>query len=300
MEKRRLGKTDMDVTVLGFGGAEIGYEEASEETVANLLNGALDSGLNVIDTAECYRDSEEMIGRAVSGRRDKFYLFTKCGHPHGGESAPNWSKDSILQSIERSLKRLKTDKIDIVFLHSCSESELRKGDAIEALQTARQRGYTRYIGYSGDSRAAHFAVDSGAFDALQVSINIADQEAIDLTLPVAREKNIGVIAKRPIANVAWKTGHKPIDSYHHEYWERLRKLNYDFLRNDDREKTISIALRFVLSVPDVHTAIVGTKHPDRWKQNAKLLEPGELSEAEFQAIRHRWEEVAPRIWVGQT
>ena len=300
MEKRRLGKTDMDVTVLGFGGAEIGYEEASEETVANLLNGALDSGLNVIDTAECYRDSEEMIGRAVSGRRDEFYLFTKCGHPHGGESATNWSKDSILQSIERSLKRLKTDKIDIVFLHSCSESELRKGEAIEALQTARQRGYTRYIGYSGDSRAAHFAAESGAFDTLQVSINIADQEAIDLTLPVAREKNIGVIAKRPIANVAWKTGHKPIDSYHHEYWERLRKLNYDFLRNSEREKTIGIALRFALQVPGVHTAIVGTKHPDRWEQNAKLLEAGALSEAEFQAIRHRWEEVAPRIWVGQT
>ena len=186
MEKRRLGKTDMDVSVLGFGGAEIGYEEASEETVANLLNGALDSGLNVIDTAECYRDSEEMIGRAVSDRRDDFYLFTKCGHPHGGESAPNWSKDSILQSIERSLKRLQTDKIDIVLLHSCSESELRKGDAIEALQTARQRGHTRYIGYSGDSRAAHFAAESGAFDALQVSINIADQEAIDLTMPIAR------------------------------------------------------------------------------------------------------------------
>ena len=300
MEKRRLGKTDMDVSVLGFGGSEIGYEEASEETVANLLNGALDSGLNVIDTAECYRDSEEMIGRAISGRRDEFYLFTKCGHPHGGESAPNWSKDSILQSIERSLKRLKMDKIDIVFLHSCSESELHKGEAIEALQTARQRGYTRYIGYSGDSRAAHFAAESGAFDALQVSINIADQEAIDLTMPIAREKNIGVIAKRPIANVAWKTGHKPIDSYHHEYWERLRTLNYDFLRNDDREKTVGIALRFALKVPGVHTAIVGTKHPDRWEQNAKLLEAGALSETEFQAIRQRWEEVAPRIWVGQT
>jgi aryl-alcohol dehydrogenase-like predicted oxidoreductase len=300
MEKRRLGKTDMDVTVLGFGGAEIGYAEALEETVANLLNGALDAGLNVIDTAECYRDSEEMIGCAASGRRNEFYLFTKCGHPHGGESAPNWSKDSILQSIERSLKRLKTDKIDIVFLHSCSESELHKGEAIEALQTARQRGYIRYIGYSGDSRAAHFAAESGAFDALQVSINIADLVAIDLTMPIAREKNIGVIAKRPIANVAWKTGHKPIDSYHHEYWERLRKLNYDFLRNDDREKTVGIALRFTLSVPGVHTAIVGTKHPDRWEQNAKLLETGALSDAEFQAIRNRWEEVAPRIWVGQT
>jgi aryl-alcohol dehydrogenase-like predicted oxidoreductase len=300
MGKRRLGKTDMDVSVLGFGGAEIGYEKASRETVADLLNSALDAGLNVIDTAECYYGSEELIGDTVSERRKDFYLFTKCGHPHGMESGANWSKDSILKSIERSLQRLKTDRSDIVQLHSCSESELRKGEVIDALQTAREKGHTRYIGYSGDSRAAHFAVECGAFDTLQTSINIADQEAIESTVPLAREKQMGVIAKRPIANFAWKTGHRPMDSYHHEYWERLRKLNYDFLNNFDQEKTIAFALRFTLSVPGVHSAIVGTSKPERWQENSRLIEAGPLSEQEFQAIRHRWEEVAPRIWIGQT
>ena len=299
MEKRRLGKTDMDVSVLGFGGAEIGFENASPDAVEKLLKSALDAGLNVIDTGECYRGSEELIGQAVSDRREDFYLFTKCGHPHGMESSANWSPASLLQSIERSLRLLKTDRLDIVHLHSCSESELRKGEAITALQTARERGYTRYIGYSGDSRAAHFAVECGAFDALQTSISIADQEAIELIVPLAHRKKMGVIAKRPIANAAWKTGHKPIQGYHHEYWERLRKLNYEFLRNADLEKTIGIALRFTLSVPGVHTAIVGTKKPERWQENAKLLEAGPLSEAEFHVIRHRWEEYAPRIWIGQ-
>ena len=298
MEKRRLGKTDMDVSVLGFGGSEIGYERASRETVAQLLNSALDAGLNVIDTAECYYHSEELIGEAASDRRKEFYLFTKCGHPHGMESGANWSKASILESAERSLQRLKTDRLDLLQLHSCSEAELRKGEVIDALQTARDKGYTRYIGYSGDSRAAHFAVECGAFDTLQTSINIADQEAIDLTLPLAREKQTGVIAKRPIANAAWKTGHRPIDSYHHEYFERLRKLNYDFLRRD-MNRSISIALRFTLSVPGVDTAIVGTKKPERWRENARLLEAGPLNENEFQAIRERWEECAPRIWIGQ-
>jgi aryl-alcohol dehydrogenase-like predicted oxidoreductase len=300
MEKRRLEKTDMDVSVLGFGAAEIGYENVSQQAATEILNSALDAGLNVIDTAECYRNSEELIGHALSKRRDEFFLFTKCGHPHGAESAPNWSKDSILESVTRSLQRLQTDRVDIVHLHSCSESELRKGEVIEALQTARERGHTRYIGYSGDGRAAHYAAECGAFDTLQMSINIADQEAIDLTMPIAREKKMGVIAKRPIANAAWKTGHKPIDSYQHEYWERLRKLNYDFLQHSDLEQTIAIALRFTLSVPGVHTAIVGTTKPERLKQNAKLIAAGPLSEEEFQAIRHRWEEVAPRIWVGQT
>lgn len=298
MEKRRLGKTDMEVSVLGFGGSEIGYERASAETVAELLNSALDAGLNVIDTAECYYNSEELVGQAVSNRRKDFYLFTKCGHPHGMESGANWSKGSILESAERSLKRLKTDRLDLLQLHSCSEAELRKGEVIDALQTARDKGYTRYIGYSGDSHAAHFAVECGAFDTLQSSINIADQEAIDLTLPLAREKQMGVIAKRPIANAAWKTGHRPIDSYHHEYWERLRKLNYNFLRGD-MNKSISTALRFTLSVPCVHTAIVGTKKPARWRENARLLEAGPLNETEFEAIRERWEECAPRTWIGQ-
>ena len=119
-----------------------------------------------------------------------------------------------------------------------------------------------------------------------------------MTLPLAREKHMGVIAKRPIANAAWKTGHRPIDSYHHEYWERLRKLNYDFL-DDDLERAVSIALRFTLGNPGVHTAIVGTQNPDRWKQNARFLEGGALDKSLFNRIRERWEECAPRTWIGQ-
>ena len=299
MEKRRLGNTDMEVSVLGFGGAEIGYEGATAETVETLLNSALDAGLNVIDTAECYESSEELIGKTVNHRRDEFYLFTKCGHPRGVGSE-DWSIASILESIERSLRRLQTDRVDLVQLHSCSESVLKKGDAITALQTARERGYTRFIGYSGDSRAARFAVESGVFDTLQTSINIADQEAIDLTVPLAVEKQMGVIAKRPIANAAWKTGHKPIDSYQHTYWDRLRKLDYDFIHGRPLEHSIAHALRFTLSVPGVHTAIVGTTKPERWQENAKLLEAGALAESDFQAIRERWDDVAPRTWVGQT
>jgi len=299
VEKRRLGKTDMDVSVLGFGGAEIGYEGATPETVEALLNGALDAGLNVIDTAECYEGSEELIGNAVGGRRDQFYLFTKVGHPRGVGSE-DWSPASILESIERSLRRLKTDRLDLVQLHSCSEGVLQKGDAIAALQKARERGYTRYIGYSGDTRAAKFAVESGAFDTLQTSINIADQEAVDLTMRRARERNMGVIAKRPIANAAWRSGQKPIDSYQHTYWDRLRKLDYEFIRARPLEQSIGHALRFTLSVPGVHTAIVGTTKPERWQENARLLDAGALGEAEFEAIRSRWDDIAPRTWLGQT
>jgi aryl-alcohol dehydrogenase-like predicted oxidoreductase len=297
MEKRAFGKTDMQVTVLGFGGAEIGFEKAAPQTVAQLLNSALDAGLNVIDTAECYMQSEELIGQAVANRRKDYYLFTKCGHPES-PAQEDWRPDSLLQSIQRSLRRLRTDHLDLVQLHSCSEAELRKGDVIAALQKARERGYSRYVGYSGDSQAARYAVESGQFDTLQTSVSNADQEAIELTLPLAQKRQMGVIAKRPIANTAWKYDRKPDLAYHQTYWERLEKLNYDFVRGDPKQ-AVAIALRFTLSVPGVHTAIVGTKTPGRWRENAALLEAGPLSQKEFEAIRARWKAVADKTWVGQ-
>ena len=299
MERRQFGKTDMQVSVLGFGGAEIGFEGATEETVARLLKGALDAGPNVIDTGECYEGSEELIGKTVADRRADYYLFTKCGHPRGIGSE-DWSTASLLESIERSLRRLRTDRLDLIQLHTCSETVLRRGDAIAALQTAREKDYARYLGYSGDGRAARYAVECGAFDTLQTSINIADQEGIDLVLPGAREQQLGVIAKRPVANVAWKESHKPIAAYHHVYWERLNKLRYDFIRHLPMEESVAHALRFTLSVPGVHTAIVGTTKPERWQENARMVEQGALSDAEFAAIRERWEEIAPAGWVGQT
>ena len=301
METRRLGKTDMEVSILGFGGAEIGLEGpgASLSTVTRLLNAALDEGLNLIDTGECYGASEELIGRAVSGRRQDFYLFTKCGHPDGMPEE-DWRPDSLLRSIQRSLRRLRTDRLDLIQLHSCSEEELLKGTVIETLQRARERGYCRYIGYSGDSRAAYFAAQCRAFDCLQTSISIADQEALDLALPLAREQHLGVIAKRPLANAAWRTGRKPVNSYHHTYWDRLQRLDYPFIEDSSLETSISTALRFTLSAAGVHTAIVGTLTPGRWRQNATLLEAGPLPSRQFEAIRKRWNEVAEASWIGQT
>ncbi len=223
MEQRQLGKTDMRVSVLGFGGAEIGFEKAAAQTVTDLLHRALDAGLNVIDTAECYLQSEELIGQAVAGRRKDFHLFTKCGHPDNS-SVGDWRPASLRTSIERSLKRLRTDHVDLVQLHSCSEEELRKGDVIRALDDARQKGHTRYIGYSGDGSAARYAIECGRFDTLQTSISIADQEALERTLPLARQRQMGVIAKRPIANAVWRQADKPQSEYYIPYWERMQKL----------------------------------------------------------------------------
>lgn len=297
MEKRTLGRTGLDVSILGFGGAEIGFEKATPETVARLLGSALDAGLNVIDTAECYGDSEALIGQATEHRRQDFFLFTKCGHAAGFD-APDWDPAMLERSIDRSLQRLRTDHADLIQLHTCSEEMLRQGDVIALLQRARDAGKTRFIGYSGDDRAARYAVECGAFDTLQTSLNIADQQPIDLTLPLARQNNMGVICKRPIANVVWKFDTDPGEgAYSRTYWQRLQALRYPFL--DDDQEAVSMALRFTLSTPGVHTAIVGTKNPDRWRANAALLAQGMLPEAMYRQIRERWQAVSAPDWVGQ-
>jgi aryl-alcohol dehydrogenase-like predicted oxidoreductase len=296
MEKRQFGRTDMRVSVLGFGGSEIGYQGVALRAAERLLNEGLDVGVNVIDTAECYVNSEQLIGDAIGKRRKEYYLFTKCGHERGD---PDWRPESLLRSIERSLKRLKTDCVDLVQLHSCSEDELRKGDAIEALKRARSLGYTRYIGYSGDGKAALYAVSCGAFDTLQTSISIAEQEAMELTLPRARDRQIGVIAKRPLANVAWHNGSRPPDNtYGHAYWKRFEKLRYDFLK-EDLQTSAATALRFTVAVPGVHTAIVGTARVGRLRENAATLEAGRMPDTLYQGIRDRWREVAKANWTGQ-
>ena len=297
MERRRLGRTDIAASVLGFGGSEIGYQGVSARTVARLLGGALDAGLNVIDTAECYDDSESLIGKAIGARRRDVALFTKCGHA-GGWSSADWRRAPLLASIERSLKRLKTDYVDLIQLHSCSLAELRKGECVEALEQARERGWARYIGYSGDGEAARYAVESGRFDTLQTSVSVADQDAIERTVPLAIARGMGVIAKRPLANVAWRYNRKPAEPYYQAYWSRLRKLDYPFLK-EAADTAVATALRFTLSVSGIHTAIVGTTRPERWQANAALLAAGALPKEEFERIRARWHEVAGRSWEGQ-
>jgi aryl-alcohol dehydrogenase-like predicted oxidoreductase len=299
VEKRKFGKTELETTVLGFGGAEIGHERAEQDVVTRILNEALDAGLNTIDTAAAYLASEQMIGNSVGHRRKEFNLFTKCGALEGF-SRFDWSKDGVLETVRQSLKNLKTDYLDLIQLHSCDREILRRGECVEGLQRAVELGYTRYIGYSGDSQDAKFAVEMNVFDSLQTSINIADQEAIELTVPLAVERKMGVIAKRPIANAVWKHQEKPENTYVQEYWERIQKLKYDFVSEQDVPNSIGTALRFTLTVPGVSTAIVGTTKPGRWQENAAQVAKGNLTPEEFEAIRNRWREVADESWTGQT
>jgi aryl-alcohol dehydrogenase-like predicted oxidoreductase len=320
METRPFGNTGMRVGALGFGAAEIGFEHTDDPTVDTLLGVAQDFGINVIDTAAMYSDSEEKLGRALHGRRDQFLLFTKCGRclpprtsltgfwlrarrkvrtaiGRGDEyESLDWHPSALEWDIEQSLRRLKTDRIDLIQLHSCSEQTLRQREVIEVLQRARQAGKVLHIGYSGDGAAACYAIRCGQFEAVQMSINVADQQALDLALPLAHQYGIGVIAKRPIANGLWRSTQRPERSQNHAYWERLRDLHYDSLQSGCDFAT---ALRFTLSVAGVHTAIVGTTNPAHLCKNAECSEAGPLNDSQLDAIRAQWKRTARLDWVGQ-
>lgn len=291
MEKRQFGKTDMEVAVIGLGSAEIGFNGTDQATVTQIINNALDDGMNVIDTGECYADSEEKIGVAVGHRRCDYYLFTKCGHTSGLEGT-DWEPDMLRRSIDRSLQRLQTDHLDLIQLHSCGLDVLEQGDAIKVVQEAKEAGKARYIGYSGDGKEAKFAIELGVFDAIQTSCNFADQECIDLTIPLARKRGMGIIAKRPIANAAWRHETEEVAGYGAEYWRRLQELRYYYPEMDDA------ALRFTLS-QDIHVAIVGASKPERWRHNAQIAAKGALDTDTLAWIRNRWKEVATPDWVGQ-
>lgn len=320
MNRRAFGSTGLEVGALGFGGAEIGFQRTSGSTVDALVGIAIDAGINVIDTAAMYADSEEKIGTALSGRRDQVLLFTKCGRaPPPSHSMPGfrlrahrrlsrwlgrpspydrlqWHPRALKWNIDQSLRRLKTDYIDVLQLHSCEEETLRQGDVIEALAAARSAGKARYIGYTGDGDAALYALRCGHFEAVQTSVNIADQAAMEQTLPLARDRGIGVVAKRPIANGLWRSASRPEVTDHQVYWDRLQQLQYSFMA-DGRD--FEVALRFTLSVPGVHTAIVGTTNAQHLKQNIRYAALGPLENGEFEAIRLQWKRIAKPDWVEQ-
>lgn len=273
MEMNPLGNTGLSVSRLGVGLARIGYEltMADIEEAGQVLNAALDDGINFLDTAACYDISEELVGRTVAHRRDEYILATKCGHVTGNASGESWSAQTIQNSIDRSLQRMKTDHLDLVQLHSCDIGILQRGEAVEALQSAKQSGKTRFVGYSGDNEAALWAVNSGIFDTLQTSFNVVDQQArINLFEP-AKSKGMGIIIKRPVANGAWRSEHSPY-GYADEYFSRAKVVSDKGAIEGEPNDRMLAAMGFVLAHPEVDTAIVGTRNPAHMHKNVEQVE----------------------------
>jgi hypothetical protein len=266
---------------------------------AQVLNTALDNGITLLDTAACYGNSEELVGRAVADRRDEFVLSTKAGHVAGTYDGRAWTPRTVRDSIERSLRRLRTDHLDVVHLHSCSVAVLERGEVIQVLQDAKQAGKTRYIGYSGDNDAALWAVDSGLFDTLQTSFNLVDQQARLHLFPKAQRQGMGIIAKRPIANAAWGAETSP-SSYAAEYHRRAQILAKEGLIPNAPDDPILLALGFTLAHAAVDTAITGTRDPQHMQANVRMVEQElPISAETVLELQRRFDELG-QSWAQET
>lgn len=308
MEKRRLGRTGLDVSVLGFGCAPVAYLKADQPSAAAMIESLLDQGINLLDTATSYPGSHEFIGQYLSARREDYVLVSKCGQKVAGMDAPAWSAQVVAFSVDLALEQMKTDSIDVMLLHSCDLETLKKGDALDALIRAKEAGKIRHIGYSGDNQAAAWAAANPHIEVIETSINIVDQNNIDTVLPVAREHDVGVIVKRPIANACWKSLEQQkglYRTYAANYTDRLAKmgitpadLGFDA---DPLEVWPMIALRFTLSQPGVTTAIVGTTNVENARKNMSYAEQGPLPEPIVLRLRNAFKTADPNgEWLGLT
>ncbi len=309
MQKRNFGKTGLKVSPLGFGAAPIGFLETERADALAVLNLLLDHGVNLIDTAACYPGSEIMLGDTIANRRDECILVTKAGHVVDGASGKEFSPQVITESIDRSLKRLRTDRLDVVLIHSCKKDLLEKGDALGALLKAKAAGKIRFAGYSGDNEAATYAAGLPGIEVIETSVNIADQVNIDSVLAAAAKHGHGVEAKRPIANAAWRSVDEQrgiYKNYASEYKKRLTAMKLDpvalGIDGPPQKAWPELALRFTLSFPAVSCAIIGTTSLDNASANLAAAEKGPLPDATVRAIRDAFAKAqpAPGAWTGQT
>ncbi|MBI4852149.1 MAG: aldo/keto reductase [Acidobacteria bacterium] len=291
IEQRNLADTGIKVSILGFGAGLIGDESTSEKQVDKLLNAVLDYGINLIDTARSYGISEERIGKYISKRRREFVLSTKVGY--GVEGYEDWTYDCISAGVERALRTLRTDYIDIVHLHSCPLETLKNTGVIEALAKAVEAGKVRVMAYSGENEALEYAVSTDKFKSIMTSINICDQKVIDNIVSKTKRENFAVIAKRPLANIAWKYKKRPYDNYAEEYWLRLEKMNLQF-----DIAYLELALRFAAFTDGVASCVTGTTSLENIKQNIEILEKGSLPSNILSNIKLAFN-TNDDNWVGQ-
>lgn len=289
MDSRPFGTTGLSVSVLGLGGGQVGETSVDEAAAAALLNGALDLGVTLVDTARGYGLSEERIGRHLAHRRDEFVLSSKGGYDIAGTD--DWTPGCLRQGIERALRLLRTERIDLFHLHSCPVEVLRHGELSAVLDAAVQAGKIGIAGYSGDNEPLAYAAGSGRFGSVETSVNLADQWSLRHVLP--DHPGLGVIAKRPIANGPWRFADRPTGHYAELYWGRLRQLALDpaGLAWDE------FALRFAAFAPGVHCAIVGTSKLTHLRRNAELVGHGPLATEVLAGVEAAWLRVG-QGWPG--
>ena len=260
-----LGRTGMEVTRLGYGAAHRKpMDDAQREAIHHAV---LDAGINYIDTAGCYGNSEERIGKYLSSRSSEFYLATKCGCT---SNDARWSRESVFADLHTSLRRLKADYVDVMQPHNPSVAECEKEQLVEALVDMRDQGKVRWIGIS--TTLPHLAtyLDWGVFDVFQVPYSALERDH-EGWITKAAESGIGIAIRGGVAMGEPGAGSGDADS-----WQKFDEAGLDDLREEGENRTAFI-LRHTLAHPHSHTNIVGTTSPEHLAENVDAIARGPLS-----------------------
>jgi hypothetical protein len=256
LPRRVLGRTRLEVTCMTLGAAPCGIaDDVSLEEVSQIVNLAIDLGVNSIDTAPKYGRSEEGIGRALGPRRKDVVLATKV-----------WA-DTIAEaetSLANSLKTLKTDYVDILYFHHLGERQVDKARDPDGVFTwllkQKQAGKCRFVGLSGHNLPGRFVpfLESGDVDVILVAVNYADRHTYNFeesVLPVAKKHNTGIVAMKVFGGPDEKTG---------SWGTRKAKPRVG-------ENNVELAIRYALGVPGVATANLGVHTAEQLRQNVEYV-----------------------------
>jgi len=251
LEKRKLGRTNLSVGVIGFGAMWLPSLEVKD--AVGLVQQALELHINYFDTARNYKDSEEKLGLALQGKRDNCIIATKTGSKTKRES---------LKDLRQSLQRLKTDRIDILQLHGIDdEVTLRKAigtdGALQTCKTAKKRGLIDFTGISSHRpNILVEAIQTGEFDTVLVPLNVLTPQATEELLPVAEDHDVGIVVMKPFA---FKVANIMTWQYHPSLSFFSNEPELESLLGEDDYSRVRSALGFVLS-QEISTIIPGFKN----------------------------------------
>ncbi|MBN9391595.1 MAG: aldo/keto reductase [Chloroflexi bacterium] len=316
MNYRKLGKTGLNVSEIGFGAWGIGktsWVGANDDESLQALNKSIDLGLNFIDTALGYGDghSEQLVGQVVKGRSETIYVATKIPPKDG-----NWPARSgvtvdktfpaahVVECTERSLRNLGLETIDVMQFHVWLDEWVGQGDWLEAIEKLKKEGKIRFFGVSINDHQADNAlklIETGVVDTVQVIYNIFDQSPEDRLLPACLEHNVGVIVRVALdeggltGKITPETTFAEGD-FRNTYFGGARKKEI-FERNQAIISDLNIsldqlpetALRYVLSHPAVSTVIPGMRTVRNVELNTRVGDGKGLPADQVQKLKkHRW------------
>jgi aryl-alcohol dehydrogenase-like predicted oxidoreductase len=269
--------------------------DVSDAAAEQVLNTVLDAGINFIDTSIDYGRSEELIGRFIAHRRAEYFLASKCGCvPDAAMGAEHvHTAENIRAGVEQSLRRMKTDYLDLVQFHrSLTRSEFEEHGALEAALALKKAGKVRFIGVSGTLPNLVEQIEMGVFDAFQIPYSALQRDHEEV-ISRATAAGAGIIIRGGVARGAptdWQRRYYMLPgATMRELWEKAR-LD-DLLKGMSR---LEFTLRFTLSNPDLDTTIVGTRDAGHLRDNIAAALKGPLPEDILREAKQRLDEARSR------